>query len=47
MNGKVIGDLIRSVKEGMIGTDSVNNISKGFSGEYVCGIGHIEVGGHG
>ena len=43
--GNVIEDLIGSVKEGMIGTESVKNISKGFSGEYVCRIGHIEVGG--
>ena len=46
MIGNVIRDLIRSVKEEMIGTESVKNISKGFSGEYVCGTGHIEVGGH-
>ena len=38
--------LIGSIKEGMIGTESVKNISKGFSREYVCRIGHIEVGGH-
>ena len=46
MIGNVIRDLIGSVKEGMIGIESVKNISKGYPGEYVCGIGHIEVGGH-
>ena len=46
MIGNVIEDLIGSVKEGIIGMEFVKNISKGFSGEYVCGIGHIEVGGH-
>ena len=28
-----------------IGMESVKDISKGYSGEYVCRIGHIEVGG--
>ena len=45
MIGNVIGALIKSVKEGMLGMESVKNISKGYSGESVCGIGHIEVGG--